>query len=390
MPLIQTLTDLSLPDVLDIALVSVFAYALLIGLRRVKLRSIAAAVLGLGVVYVVAQVFGLRLTVYLFQLSIALLGIGLVVLYHADLRNAVERLLAGRGSRRGAAGASDGLGEWGAALVAALHEMARRRIGALVVVEGRDDLHRHLTGGTVIEGHVSEALLMSIFDPNSLGHDGAVVIRGDRIAGFQFHLPLSTDFDQLHQRGTRHAAALGLAERADALCLVVSEERGRVSVARDGELRQIEEVGELQRTVEEFVRGIRGERPRPARFWAWSQLRPKLAAVAVAYLLWFVFVHEGQTEYKSYTVPVGLLGLDEGLRMGSAEPSVAKVIVSGPRRAFYLVGPGDVSIEAAAFDLGEGRHELTLNASDIVMPAGVTFTNIFPRIVEVSVVPDGG
>lgn len=383
MHLLRALIDLNLSDALDIALVSLFIYGLLMGLRRARIRSIATALVALALVYALAQIAGLRLTVYLFQLSIAVFGLALVIMYHSELRNAIERFAARPGWRR-RNGAAGGPAPWTAPLVAALHELARRKNGALVVIRGRDDLHRHLTGGTPIGGQISEALLLSIFDPHSLGHDGAVVIEGDRIAGFQMHLPLSTDFEQLHQRGTRHAAALGLAERSDALCLVVSEERGRISIASDGRLRQLEEVGDLQRTVEDFLGATRGAQPKTTRFWSWRELRPKLAAVLAAYVLWFVFAHEGETEYRSYVVPIEFVGVEDGLRVSSAEPSMIKVIVSGPRRAFYFVARADVAVQAGVFDLGEGEHELTLTASEVVRPDGVTFTNIFPRTVAVT------
>ncbi|MBK7403865.1 MAG: DNA integrity scanning protein DisA nucleotide-binding domain protein [Phycisphaerales bacterium] len=387
MPLLRALIDLTLPDAVDIALVSLFVYGLLLGLRRVRVRSIAALLVALALVYTIAQVAGLRLTVYLFQLSIAILGVALVIMYHGELRNAMERFLAGLGSRRrrggGAAGEPTG---WTTPLVAALHELAKRKHGALVVLSGRDDLHRHLTGGTAIGGQISEALLLSIFDPHSPGHDGAVVIDGDRIATFQAHLPLSTDFEQLHQRGTRHAAALGLAERCDALCLVVSEERGRISIATLGSLRQLDDVGDLQRTVEDFLRETRGSPARAVRFWSWPEMRPRITAVVAAYALWFVFAHEGETEYRSYVVPVEFVGLDDGLRVQKVEPRMIKVILSGPRRAFYLVGRDDVAVHVGAFDFAEGSSEYTLTASDIVRPDGLTFTNIFPRTVQVGIV----
>src|SRR6185437_5267675 len=94
-------------------------------------------------------------------------------------------------------------------------------------------------GGIELDGKLSAPVLTSIFDPHSPGHDGAVVLEGDRIRRFATHLPLSANFQQLGRTGTRHSAALGLSEVTDALSIVVSEEQGTIAVARNGRLTRI-------------------------------------------------------------------------------------------------------------------------------------------------------
>ena len=112
------------------------------------------------------------------------------------------------------------------------------------------------------DGKISEPLLKSIFDPHSPGHDGAVIIENDQIARFAAHLPLSKDFQQLAHVGTRHSAALGLAELSDAMCIAVSEERGKISVARNGRLRQVDNMQELGSLLQKFLQreiSVRGK-----------------------------------------------------------------------------------------------------------------------------------
>ena len=114
--------------------------------------------------------------------------------------------------------------------------MAKKRIGALIVLQGNDPLERHINGGTSLDGLVSEPLLESLFDPHSIGHDGAVIINGNRIAKFGCHLPLSINTSKYGNIGLRHTAALGLAERSDAICVVVSEEKGTISTGLSGNI----------------------------------------------------------------------------------------------------------------------------------------------------------
>lgn len=125
----------------------------------------------------------------------------------------------------------------------AVKDFAREGIGALIVVQGKDIIVRHLEGGHDLNGELSGPLLESIFDPHSCGHDGAVVIAGKTVTKFACHLPLSKNFDKLKKHGTRHAAALGLSELTDALCLVVSEEYGTISVVRKGNIQLLEDPG---------------------------------------------------------------------------------------------------------------------------------------------------
>jgi DNA integrity scanning protein DisA with diadenylate cyclase activity len=152
-------------------------------------------------------------------------------------------------------------------------------MGALIVIPGRESIERHTEGGIEIDARLSEPLLLSLFDPNSPGHDGAVVIQGSRISAFAVHLPLST---VPAGRGTRHAAALGLAERCDALCVVVSEERGTISLAREGAIRPIANEAQLAGDLPQLSLRMLPERlatprsggagRRASPRWAWRQL----------------------------------------------------------------------------------------------------------------------
>src|SRR5262249_3136950 len=134
-------------------------------------------------------------------------------------------------------------------LTTSVAKLVLDKTGALIVLHGRDPLHRHVDGGWDLDGALSQPLLDSIFDPHSLGHDGAVLVQRGRLARFGCHLPLSK---QLSDLGTRHAAALGVTERTDALCIVVSEQRGTITVSRNGELETLPDSRVLQQRLEAF------------------------------------------------------------------------------------------------------------------------------------------
>jgi len=281
------LRGFDLIDALDVAIVALLLYTAMSWLRR---AHAALAVVGLSLlagVYLGARLLGLHLTTWVFQGCFAVLAVGLVVIFQDELRRGFEDLaafaIAKRGDRRPRLDTPD-------LLAHALAQLAAGRIGALVVIAGTERLDRHLQGGHELGGRLSHALLASLFDPHSPGHDGAVVIEDRDVTRFGAHLPLARATGALRGLGTRHSAALGLSERSDALCLVVSEERGSVSAAREGELRTIGSEDELAKLIAAFYRERRAlgrARPRLSelvrgRHWE------KLAALALAIGLWLL------------------------------------------------------------------------------------------------------
>jgi uncharacterized protein (TIGR00159 family) len=248
---------------------------------------VATGILILGGVYLAARAFDLQLMAWIFQGFFAILVVIIVVIFQEELRQLFERLaLWGLRRQDGPIMSSDPTD----ILVGVLTDFARDRVGALVVIPGSQPLSRHLQGGIDLDGRLSVPLLKSVFDPHSPGHDGAVLIEGGRIARFAMHLPLSKDFRQLATVGTRHAAALGLAELSDALCIVVSEERGHISIARDGKLRTLPNPAQLGPELQRFLRAAQP----PVRGWretAWQLVRAnwreKVAAVVLTGL-WYV------------------------------------------------------------------------------------------------------
>ena len=220
-------------DIVDIAILAVLfyqAYTLLIESRAWNvLRGFAAL---LGVWFVASQV-GLEATRFLFDRLAPITFIAVVVVFQPELRAALERV--GRG-RRPTSGGGDPVQE----LMNVIRDLAQARVGALIVLQGTTPLAEYGRAGREIGAPVSAALLHTIFASRGPLHDGAVIIRDDVVTHAGAILPLSDrdeDSGWLARLGTRHRAALGLAEVSDATVIVISEERGTVSVANDGELR---------------------------------------------------------------------------------------------------------------------------------------------------------
>ena len=282
---------LALAAVLDIALVAVLIYGLLVWFKKTKTAFVAMGLLMLALVYTMARIMGMYMTVWIFQGFFAVLIIAIVVIFQEELRHIFERIAVWSLQSRTVEQPAPKMVE---IIMTSVAELAQEKIGALIVLHGRDPLDRHLEGGWDLNGELSEARLQSIFDSHSLGHDGAVIIENGRVTRFGCHLPLSKEFAKITNLGTRHTAALGLSERSDGLCVVVSEEKGTISLARDGELKIMADLRTLQENLERFVNE---KAPRPAQqglatFFS-HNLREKAIALAVSILMWLFFIGIG-------------------------------------------------------------------------------------------------
>jgi len=279
-------------DVLDVLLVGTLVYGLLLWFKHTKAAFVALGLLLLAAVYTIAYLAGMYMTVRLFQGFFAVFIVAVIVIFQEEIRSAFERLAVW--SLTGGVFKSAPTHRQVEILCSSLGDLARDHIGALVVLRGLDPLDRHISGGWDLNGDLSEALIKSIFDSHSLGHDGAFIVEEGRVSRFGAQLPLSKDFSKITNLGTRHSAALGLVERTDALCLVVSEEHGTVSVAQQGDLSNVENLEDLQDIIEIF---LTKHLPRPSGNALLDFLsenwREKLLAAAISVLLWLFFVGIG-------------------------------------------------------------------------------------------------
>jgi uncharacterized protein (TIGR00159 family) len=375
--------DVGWQDAIDVALVSTLVYTAIVLLRRTRAAFVAIGILMLGALYIAARSLDLRLTAWLLQGFFAVLLIILVVIFQEELRQLFERI-ALSGLRR--------LGERPAVfdptdvLVRCVSDFAQERIGALIVLPGRQPISRHIEGGIELGGHLSAPLLKSIFDPHSAGHDGAVIVEGGRVTRFAAHLPLSTHFEQLVGKGTRHGAALGLAEITDAMCLVVSEERGQVSVAHQGRLTTLARPQELNFLVRRFLAAVSPPQRRGDGWVRWVRENwvEKLASVALVIGLWYLFVPGSRPSTFVYNVPVKLENLPAEFRVENIDPSEVTVVFTGLRRAFYLFDPKKLSVTIDAALAGQGRRTFKITNDEIDHPEDLTLVEVEPKRVKIS------
>jgi len=381
--LAELLQTSGLADLFDIALISVMIYIALIWFEAAASRFVLIGIAILGIVYLIARFFNMYLSAVVLQAFFAILLIALVVIFQEELRRFFERLsmwadLRKRGRRFSEHPEIE-------TLTYALSELARNKRGALVVIRGKDPLGRHLEGGYELDGRLSEALLMSIFDPNSPGHDGAVVIERGRVSRFGCHLPLSGALRKMRNMGTRHSAALGLAERSDALSIAVSEERGTISLARGENLLELNDASELREALARFFaeKFPKGEQ-KTWRHWVRENSREKAVALLLSCGLWFVFVFQTGTLRRDFVIPIEHRNLASDWIIEEPEHKQVTVTLLGRARAFDLFDESALNIALDMSEIKEGAQEVTLSRDMVRRPSNLSVVALTPERVSLS------
>ncbi len=277
----------SIKDLLDILIVAFLLYLALILLKRTHSYFIMGGVMLLGAVYAAANFFDFSLTTQILQYFSGFLIIILTVVFTKELRNFFEWIFVlGLFARKKASSISDVAS---IEILETVEYLAKKKIGAIIVLTGTQPLGRFIEHGVVLNGHLSKPLLLSIFDPSSPGHDGAVILEGNTVKKFGVHLPLAETFQKYKELGTRHRSALGLSQRSDALAIVISEERGSISLAYQGELTVMESPLALKEEIKSFL--IQDdEKDSPWHRWLTQNTQEKMLALLISLALWIVFV----------------------------------------------------------------------------------------------------
>jgi len=265
-------------------------------------------------------------------------------------------------------------------------DLAEERIGALLVFPNRQPLDRHLQGGVEVDAKISEPLLKSIFHPKSPGHDGAVLIQRHRIVSLGLHLPLTTRVDHVHEGGTRHAAAAGLAECSDAIVIAVSEERGTITFAQDGQLTVVEPAelaGRLRKYFEDQSDAIRSDGNRPTSDW-----KTKLIAISLATLSWWLFAFQTDTVQRTFVVPIEFRNLPKGVQVADPKPTYAELTLSGLENAFMLLDPVEIAVSLDLQSSDRPMITTWYTASHLTnIPKDLRTEAIVPKTIVVALQP---
>ena len=239
-------------DIIDIVVVAYFLYRLYLMLKNTRAATLVKGLLVLVGFMIVCRAVNLHVISWLLEKSMTVIRVALPVVFQPELRRALEQIGRGKLFRKGSELDEQELEAMLEDVAAATKVMSKAKVGALMVFERATGLVERIETGVPIDGLVSSGLIQNIFVKDTPLHDGAVVIRGNRIVAACCLLPLTENRNLSQELGTRHRAAIGISEQSDAMVLVVSEETGAISIARNGELVRyltVDDVKEILRNA---------------------------------------------------------------------------------------------------------------------------------------------
>ncbi len=367
---------------MDVLFLTVVAYHLYIWFRGTKAFKALIGLLVLGSIYTLARFWGLFLTTWVFQILWQVLIILIIILFQSEIRQVLERVnpIQGIGFRKNLRPQ-----EWIPGFVKAVGRLAKRKIGALIVIERLDLVDELVTEGQRLEGNPTAELLLSIFQKESPLHDGAVIIRRGRITQAACYLPLSSAEKLPKEWGTRHRAALGLSERSDAWVIVVSEERGEVSVARGGQMTHIDKMIDLPEIIGEATKPV----TTPKKTWAQRILlllthkyQTKLASLVLVCFLWILFAGQQDFEVK-FPIELKTKNIPPDLEIIDPVKPKLEITVEGLRKDASTLTEKNVYAEIDLSHSSLGKKIFTITRDKVFLPTNrVYIVSIKPTQVE--------
>jgi diadenylate cyclase len=366
---------------IDILLMSFGLFFLYRTLQRLGTWGVAAGILVAMVVYFLASILDLKGIEWILGNLSQVTVIALIVIFQPELRKIFERAASLRRSKK-----VDFDDVFTGLLVEALWSLANKRQGAIVVLPGKEPIQEWLSGGFELDAVPSTPLIMSIFDPNSSGHDGAIIVSRGKLSRFGVRLPVSQSARLPEAYGTRHHAAMGLAERSDALIIAVSEERGKISVFKEGKMLAMDQREKLSASISEHVQKTASSSlDLPQGKVHWRTVVQMSVSLGLAIFFWStLIIAQGEILEKVLTVPLEFTASPENLVLVGDKDKDIRLHLSGPKSDLDEINPLDLSVKIDLSKAVTGKQEFVITADNLRLPRKINLLDVVPSAVELT------
>jgi diadenylate cyclase len=368
----MTVDGLRWQSVVDFVVLAPSIYLLLRWSRDARALRVTIGILALEAGALVAGRFDLVITVWVLHAAAVGAGVVLIVLFQPELRHALSMLEVAlkRSDRRSV------LSQALEVVSTAAFSLAGAGRGALLVLTRHDSVNELLQGGVPLGGHVSPEILEAVFRKVSPVHDGATIVEGDRITRVGALLPLSHSEKLPRKWGTRHRAGMGLAERSDAVVVVASEERGDVTLMRDGAFRRVDSAADMLNELKTLFTSQ--DKVLSTEYFRRSELLLQGVAIVLAVIIVAATPLVAGTVVRMRTVPIEVTNLARDLRIQDQSAVVAQVQLRGNSRTLDSIEGTSLTARADVQSLSEGVHDVGLEIPR-ALPHGVTVEAIWPE-----------
>jgi len=367
--------------ILDIVLIAGALFFLYRTLIRLGTWKIVSGILIAAIVFILSSFMDLKGIEWIYQNLSHVAVISLVVIFQPELRKILEKTAT---MRRNKGLAYDE--EFSKLIAGSIWEMASKRIGAIIVIPGNEPVTPWLTGGLPIDAIPSHSLILSIFDPNSPGHDGALIVNQGKLSSFGVRLPISRSGKLSEDFGTRHQAAMGLSERCDALVIVASEERGVVSVFFNGGISTM--AGE-QMIFDAICSHCNDDGTshldiQPVHMGR-KIIRDGVGSLLVALIFWLTMIYsQSEILEKIISVPIEYTATAQDVVMIGEKPKEIRAHLTGSKSDLDALNPASLSVKLDLSKSEEGKQTFPINEDNIQLPKGLRLIDVEPSSVDIT------
>ncbi len=376
--LLSFLESIRWQDIVDIVINSYIIFRLYIILRGTTAFRVMIGIALLWFFQRITTSLGLIITTWAIQAITAVAAIIIIVVFRNEIRSVLQAknlkvLLWGFPHKQVLTSIE--------IIIESVAELAKKHIGALMILPGREDLKEIVQSGIPWGGIVSKEMLMSIFWHDNPVHDGAIIIKGDSVSEVGVILPLSNRKDLPSSYGTRHRAALGLAENSDALVIIVSEEKGAVLTAKNAAIKTVRHKEELKKILQKHT----GIHIKPQQFYKNEKFEIAMAALAsiiVVISIWFSFFSGLETRISLQT-PIDYLNRDPKVEILETSVNTVKLSLSGSGPLIKSIRPEQVMVRIDLSQAEVGNNTFTISKENVSLPPGIKLTRVDPNTVDV-------
>lgn len=368
----------------DITIFSIFIYFVLKGMRARTTRPFVLGFITLSMLYIIAKFFDLLLLTLLLNGLFLVLLLVSIFAFQNDIRRLVEKpflVLSRKNVKRIESSDID-------LLLETIYALSAARFGALLVFKGKESLERHLQGGNVLRSRINRALILSLFDNRTPGHDGGMILDGEWITRFACQLPLTVNRSKIKNLGTRHSAALGLSEKTDALVVVISEETGLISIAQNGALSYGVSRIELQSGLEAFQQRFTegGKKEGPPLPLLLQNIVLGIASFCLSFFVWFMLTYEPGTTFRSLVLPVEFRNLAGDMFIEKISTEEVRITLAGPSRTVKSLEEGDLKVLLNFKNAKKGTRIFTEKEYKLSLPPNVRLFKVKPAFIATQLV----
>lgn len=376
--LMQSLHGLRWQDIFDILLNSYILFRLYVLFRGTNVIRMLAVISALWVLERIASSIGLIVTSWAIQGIIALAALIVIIAF----RNEISSVFKARSISSVFWGSPRRQTQTPIEIVAeSAFELARHNLGALLVLPLKKGIEDVVHGGVAWHGKLSSEMLLSIFWNGTPVHDGAAIIQGDQVVETAAILPLSTSNALPSHFGTRHRAAAGLTERTDAIVIVVSEERGEVTVFKDQHVISVKDAAELLTVLQRYAGA--GSATNGAKNQAIELTLAGAICLASVTGVWFSFAR-GYETLATLDIPLEFMNRDPKMEIFSTSASTVKLQVSGSGSLVRAVRPDQIKVKLDLAKAVAGNNHVPITREGIVLPPGIELKQLEPQELEVN------